>query len=555
MASNSSDSSNSADNKVVKDVSAQVVESLVQAGVKRVFAITGDSLNAVNSAVRENGKLDWISVRHEETGAFAAGAEAQLTGELACCAGSSGPGHVHLVNGLYDCRRSYAPVVAIASTCASNEFGTQFFQETNTTRLFDDCSDYNVVASTAAQVPRMFHEAFQVSKGRNTVSVVALPGDVASATAVSSPSPADLNVSDSELSVSDADLKAVADIFNSNSRITLYCGTGVRYAHEQMVELSRRLNAPVVSTLKGKMFVLYDCENALGCNGAVGNEAGWGAVHDCDVLVMLGNDFPFDYFLPAGKVVVQVDRRAENIGRRLKVTKGVCADMGNFLDALLPLIEQKVDRSFLDACMVTKGKAEARLAGRAVIGVKTDEISPEYVTSVVDRLAADDAVFTVDTGMNCLWAGKYLTATKGRDMIGSFNHGSMANAMPQAIGAQLAFPGRQVVALCGDGGLTMLMGDLLTIVRYKLPVKLIVYNNRSLGFVQMEMEDDKIPVWQTDLDNPDLGKLASDMGYLGITVTDANEVEGAVKRALAYDGPALVNIMTVHNDMPTMPWE
>lgn len=538
-----------------KNVSQQVVETLAGAGVKRMYAITGDSLNAVNSAVRENGQIDWIHVRHEETGAFAAGAEAQLTGRLACCAGSSGPGHVHLVNGLYDCRRSYAPVLAIASTCATTEFGTQFFQETDTDKLFADCSDSNMIADTAAQAQRMLHESLQSAMGGNTVAVYGLPGDVASADAVETASPGAPEMSAQALKPSEEDVRQVADILNSADKVTLYCGTGVRYAHDEMVRLSELLHAPVASTLKGKMYVLYDCANAAGCSGAVGIKSGWDAVHDCDVLVMLGNDFPFDYFLPQGKTVIQVDMRTANIGRRVKVAKGVQADMKEFLTMLLPMVSQKSDRTFLDKILAEKRSTEEKLAKVAAPDPTVDQISPEYVTSVIDRLATDDAIFTIDTGMNCIWAGKYLTPTRGRDMIGSFNHGSMANAMPQAMGAQLAYPERQVVALCGDGGLTMLLGDLLTIVRYKLPVKLIVYNNRSLGFVQMEMEEDNIPVWQTDLDNPDLGKLATDMGMLGITVDKASEVEGAIKRALSHPGPALVNILTVHNDTPPVPWQ
>lgn len=537
-----------------KNVSQQMVDALAQAGVKRMYAITGDSLNAVNAAVRENGDIQWVHVRHEETGAFAAGAEAQLTGEIACCAGSSGPGHVHLVNGLYDCRRSYAPVVAIASTCATNEFGTQFFQETDTDKLFADCSDSNLIANTAAQAPKMMHESLQTAVGTETVSVLGLPGDVAAANAVEGSVPADYITSTEALKPSTDDVAQVADILNKASKITLYCGTGVRYAHDAMVKLSSLLNAPVASTLKGKMFVLYDCPNAAGCSGAVGIKSGWDAVHDCDVLVMLGNDFPFDYFLPQGKTVVQVDKRAANIGRRVAVTKGVCADMGEFLEMLIPQIKQKTDRTFLDTILATKKEAEAHLAAIANSAETPDEIRPEFVTSVVDRLADQDCIFTIDTGMNCLWAGKYLTPTRGRDMIGSFNHGSMANAMPQAIGAQMAYPNRQVIAMCGDGGLTMLMGDMLTIVTYKLPIKLVVYDNRSLGFVQMEMEEDKIPVWQTDLQNPDLGKLATDMGMLGITVTDATKVEDALRQAFQHPGPALVSILTTHNDNPPMPF-
>lgn len=537
-----------------KTISDLLVATLADCGVKRMYAITGDSLNAVNSSVRQDGRINWIHVRHEESGAFAAGAEAQLSGELACCAGSSGPGHVHLVNGLYDCQRSYAPVFAIASTCASTQFGMQYFQETDTDKLFADCSGHNVIADTAVQAQRMLHESLQYCMSHNEVAVYGLPGDVAQQTVSDNvPSNPGPQLSEKRIVPSEQDVKEVADILNKATRITLYCGTGVRFAHDEMVALSNKLNAPVASTLKGKMFVLYDCPNAISCAGAVGTQAGWDAVHDCDVLVMLGNDFPFDYMMPKGKTVVQVDCRATHIGRRIPVTKGVCADTKVFLEMLLPMIEQKTDRSFLDEMKADLKKSTDDIMARAAEKGKVGNIGPEYVTTVLDRLAAQDALFTVDTGLNCVWAGHYLTPTKDREMIGSFNHGSMANAMPQAMGLQLVYPGRQVIGLCGDGGVTMLMGDLLTIVTYKLPVKLIVYNNRTLGYVQMEMEADDIPVWQTDLDNPNLGKIASDMGFLGITVTDPDDVEDAIKKALAHPGPALVDITTAHRDMPELP--
>lgn len=540
--------------KQPKNISELLVSTLADCGIKRMYAITGDSLNAVNSAVREDGRIEWIHVRHEETGAFAAGAEAQLTGKPSCCAGSSGPGHVHLVNGLYDCQRSYAPVLAIASTCATTQFGTQYFQETNTVKLFADCSGHNDIADTAMQAQRMLHESLQYCLENNEVSVYGLPGDVAQAPVPdNAPTMASPEVTPAALVPEMADVQEVADILNASKAITLYCGTGVRYAHDEMVQLSEKLNAPVVSTLKGKMFVLYDCANAVGCGGAVGTQAGWDTIHDCDTLVMLGNDFPFDYMMPKGKTVVQVDNRATHIGRRIPVTKGVCCDMKEFLTRLLPLINQKSDRTFLDAKLQEFKDATKALQGRVDNHGTEGQISPEYVTATLDRLAADNAVFTVDTGLNCIWAGHYLTPTRDRDMIGSFNHGSMANAMPQAIGLQLAYPDRQVIGLCGDGGVTMLMGDLLTIVTYKLPVKLVVYDNRTLGYVQMEMEADDLPIWQCDLENPDLGKLASDMGFLGITVTDPADVESALAKALAHPGPALVSITTATRDMPQLP--
>ncbi len=537
-----------------KNVSELIVDTLAKCGIKRMYAITGDSLNAVNSAVRENGQIQWIHVRHEETGAFAAGAESQLTGIPASCAGSSGPGHVHLVNGLYDCNSSAAPVIAIASTCSSNQFGTDYFQETNTIKLFADCSGYNVIANNPVQAQRMLHESLQYTLFNDGVSVLGLPGNVAFAPAPdNAPNNPGPQLSTSTMVPSDQDVKDVADILNSATKITLYCGSGVRYAHDEMVELSNKLNAPVVSTLKGKMFVLYDCPNAVGVGGAVGTQAGWDAVHECDVLVMLGNDFPFDYMMPKDKTVVQVDLRASHIGRRVPVAKGICADARAFLTRLLPLVNQKTDRTFLDAMLLDYKNSTESLQKRAAGKGTKGSIAPEYVATVLDRLCPDNTLFTVDTGLNCVWAGEYLTATRNREMIGSFRHGSMANAMPQAIGLQLAYPDRPVVALCGDGGITMLMGDLLTIVTYKLPVKLIVFNNSTLGYVQMEMEADDIPIWQTDLHNPDLGKIATDMGFLGITVTDPDDVEAAIAKALAYPGPVLVDITTIHRDMPGLP--
>ena len=537
-----------------KNVAEMLVSTLADAGIKRMYAITGDSLNSVNAAVHADGRINWIHVRHEESGAFAAGAEAQLTGEPACCAGSSGPGHVHLVNGLYDCQRSYAPVVAIASTCATTQFGMQYFQETDPDKLFADCSGQNLMADTPMQAQRMLHATMQYAIGENEVAVLGLPGDVASADVPQNcptlPSP---ELTPKTVVPDEADVKEAADILNKASKITLYCGTGVRDAHDLMVQLSEKLNAPVVSTLKGKMFVLYDCPNGIGCAGAVGTQAGWDAVHNCDVLVMLGNDFPFDYMLPKNKTMVQVDIRPTHIGRRMPVTKGVVADMKSFLTMILPMIEQKTDRSYLDSMLAEFKTATESIDKRAADHGVVGNIGPEYVATVIDRLAADDALFTVDTGLNCIWAGHYLTPKTKRRMIGSFNHGSMANAMPQAMGLQLAYPDRQVIGLCGDGGVTMLMGDLLTIATYKLPVKLIVFDNRSLGYVQMEMIGDGLPVWQTDLDNPDLGKIASDMGYLGITVTDPKDVESAIAQALAHNGPALVSITTQHRDMPQLP--
>lgn len=528
-------------------VASQMVSHLVEAGVKNLYAITGDSLNPVNDAVRLDGRIQWIHMRHEESGAFAAGAEAQLAGRLACCAGSSGPGHVHLVNGLYDCRRSYAPVVALASTCATSQWGTQYFQETNTTRLFDDCSDYNVVATTAEQTPRMLHSAMQTAVERHTVAVMALPGDIAAQPLANITESEILNAAPAHGSPSEADVAQVTAMLAGASKIAMYCGSGVKNAHEEMVEVSQRLHAPVVSTLKGMTDVLYDCPNGVGVGGGVGLTAGHTTIQEADLILWLGCDFPYTHWLPTGKTVIQVDVRGDHIGRRIAVTKGICADCGMFLRALLHQLPQKTDDTFLRSRLAAyQADVKAAEAIAASPGDTDQQISPEYVTATISRLAADNAVFTVDTGMNVIWTARYLQTLSGRDVIGSFNHGSMANAMPQAIGAALACPDRQIISLSGDGGISMLLGDLATIAQYRLPVKIFVYNNRSLGFVEMEMRHAGIPDWQTDMYNPDFAAFAATMGFHTAKVTRPVDVEGAIAAALAADGPALVDIYTKH---------
>lgn len=531
----------------VNTVAHNLVATLAAAGVKTLYAITGDSLNPVNDAVRQQTAIRWVHVRHEETGAFAAGAEAQLAGRLASCAGSSGPGHVHLVNGLYDCRRSYAPVVALASTCPSAQLGTQYFQETDTIRLFDDCSDYNVMALTAAQAPRMLQGAMQTAVERGTVGVLGLPGDIAALPAEPIPQTTLLLRTPERLAPDPADVREAAEILNKGGKVAFYCGAGVRDAHDEMNAAAALLNAPIVSTLKGMTDVLYDCPNAVGVGGGVGVPASRGTLAAADTVLWLGCDFPYPQFLPSGKTVVQVDCRGQNIGRRTKVAKGVCADCGLFLKALLPLLEQRSDDTFLrERQAAFKADMDKAGAEAASPGAAECQISPQFVTAAISRLAARDAVFTVDTGMNVIWAARYIAPLKGRTVIGSFNHGSMANAMPQALGAAIACPGRQIIALSGDGGISMLLGDLATIAQYKLPAKIFVYNNRALGFVQLEMEEAHIPDWQTDMFNPDFATLAASLGFHAEKVTDPGRVQGAVADALAAPGPALVDIYTVH---------
>lgn len=538
---------------MAKKVSDQLVETLVEAGVKRIYAVTGDSLNEVNEAVRQNEEIQWIHVRHEETGAYAAGAEAQLTGLPGCCAGSSGPGHVHLINGLYDAHRSGAPVLAIASTIPTEEFGTGFFQETDTIQLFNDCSYYNKIATTPLQFPRMLQSALQTATTRKGVSVIGLPGDLAKKSAAPTDSSNYIFPNDPSIRPAEEDMVRLASLLNHYDRITLFCGIGCKGAHDEIIQLSEMLNAPIVYTFKGKMEVQYDNPYEVGMTGLLGMPSGYYSMHEAEVLVMLGTDFPYATFLPNKIKIAQVDIKAERIGRRAKVDLGLCGDVKATLQALLPMLQPKKDDSFLLKQLRRYEEVKKDLAAYTENKGKENRIHPEYVMSEINKLASDDAIFTVDTGMTCVWGARYLQATGKRQMLGSFNHGSMANALPQAIGAAFACPDRQVVALCGDGGLSMTLGDMETIVQYKLPVKIVVFNNRSLGMVKLEMEVSGLPDCQTDMLNPNFAQVAQAMGMIGFTVSDPDEIIKTLYNAFEIDGPALIDIMTDPNALAMPP--
>jgi len=537
---------------MAKSVSDQLVQMLVSAGIKRIYAVTGDSLNEVNDAVRREGSIQWIHVRHEEAGAYAAGAEAQLNG-IACCAGSSGPGHVHLINGLYDAHRSGAPVIAIASTVASFEFGTDYFQETNIIKLFDDCSYYNQIATTPKQLPRMLQSAIQTALHRKGVAVVGLPGDLTKMdaeeidTSTQNYNPIPL------IRPADEDLQTLASLIDGHNKITIFCGIGCAGAHDEVVELSQKIHATVGYSFRAKMDIQYDNPNEIGMTGLLGLPAAFHSMHESDLLILLGTDFPYTPFMPTDCKIVQVDIKPERIGRRAKVDVGLCGSVKDTITALLPLIKQKKDDSFLKAQLKVYADVKNKMQTYVNDTGKKELIHPEFVASTLNELAAADTIFTVDTGMSCVWGSRYINATGKRKMLGSFNHGSMANAMPQAIGAALACPGRQVIALCGDGGLSMLLGDLATISQYNLPIKIIVFNNRSLGMVKLEMEVAGLPDWQTDMHNPDFAMVAQAMGIKGITVKDPDDVKQAIREALSFKGPALVNILTDPNALAMPP--
>lgn len=535
-----------------KKVADQLVEILVDAGIKRIYAVTGDSLNELNRAIKKNGKIQWIHVRNEEAGAFAAAAEAELEG-IACCAGSSGPGHVHLINGLYEANRANVPVIAIASTCGTREFGTDYFQETNVTKLFDDCSVYNQIATLPEQAPRMLQRAIQNAISKKGVAVFGLPGDLESKPAEDILSSLKVYQNEPILRPSDKELQELADVLNEHDKVTIYCGIGASKAHKDLVKLAGKLKAPVGYSFRGKMGIQYDNPYEVGMTGLLGLPSAFQSMHEADVVLLLGTDFPYANFMPSNKKIIQIDERADRLGRRAKVDMGLCGKIEDTLSVLLPLIEDKQDDSFLKKQLKKYDKVKEDLDVYVKDPGKENLIHPEYVASVINNLAAKDAIFTVDTGMCCVWGARYIHATGERKMLGSFSHGTMANAMPMSMGASLSHPDRQIIAFCGDGGISMLLGDLATIYQYKLPIKLFVFNNRSLGMVKLEMEVDGIPDNETDMVNPDFAMIAMAMGFKGINVNKPEEVEGAVKEAFSTEGPVLVNVMTDPNSLALPP--
>ena len=523
---------------------------LKAAGIRRIYGVTGDSLNFFNDALRRDGSIDWIHVRHEEVGAYAAMVEGVLGG-IGCCAGSAGPGHVHLINGLYDAHRWGAPVLALASTITSEDYGTESFQSTDL-NMFDGCSYYNEVATTPQQLPRMLQQALQHAWNRKGVGVCAFPGDLMTCNADDDALCADLYRPQSVLRPSDVEIQQLADLINSSEDIGIYAGVGCADARTEVIELADKLNAPMAYTLKAKMMLEYDNRYAVGLTGLLGSKAGARAITGGKLLLMLGSDFPWKEFLDSSVKIVQIDTKPERLGRRVALHMGLCGDIGPTLRALLPLINPKTDDRFLNACLADYAEVEEDHRVHAADPGEENLIKPEFVAAMIDRLADDDAIFTADTGMNTVWAARYLHGTGKRTLLGSFSHGSMANAMPQSIGAALHSPERQVIALCGDGGISMLMGDLMTIAQYKLPIKLIVFNNRSLGMVELEMQVAGLPDWQTKMINPDFAMVAEACGIRGYSIADPAKLEKALQEALLHNGPALVEVFT-NPHVPTLP--
>lgn len=533
--------------KKTPNVAEQVVDQLAEAGVKHLYAITGDSLNALTDAITKDGRIKFIHVRNEEAAAFAASAEAQLTGKLAACAGSSGPGHIHLINGLYDAQRSNAPVVAIASTCASAMFGTGYFQETNPTLLFSNCTVYNEMAITPQQVPSMLHGAMQTAISRGGVGVIGLPADTITQPAASDGASMVPSYTDRLPEPSEAEVKNAAQMINDAKTVAIYVGCGAIDAAPLVKELSAKLNAPVITSYKSQMEMTRDMPNYVGHMGYLGMWSGENAIATADVVLILGTNFPYPGFFPSEKRSIQVDVRAERLGKRANLQLGVRSDTGLFLSALLPLVEEKADKTFLETALSGWAQIQDKFQEPVKNPGKKNCIRPEYMMHLLDKLAAEDCIVTVDTGMNNVWTSHYLTPGKDRKMIGSFTHGSMANALPMAIGAAVSFPDRQVISVSGDGGLAMLMGELLTVVQYQLPVKILVADNRALAFVKWEMELAGYTPSEVNLTNPDFATMAQAIGIQAETVTDPADLEAAMRRWLDAKGPALLSVTTDTN--------
>jgi pyruvate dehydrogenase (quinone) len=543
---------------MAKKVAELLVDVLSEAGVQRIYGVPGDSLNGITDSIRVRKNIQWVGVRHEEAAAFAAGAEAHLTGKLAVCAGSCGPGNMHLINGLYDCQRSRVPVLAIAAQVPSAEIGSGYFQETHPEQLFAQCSHYCELVSQPEQMPRVIEIAIQTAISRRGVAVVVIPGDVALRDAVEHHPRLSFAEPKPTVCPSDQELGVLADVLNRSKKITIFGGAGCAGAHDELVELAGKLQAPIVHAYRGKEFIEYDNPFDVGMTGLLGFSSGYHAMMSCDTLLMLGTDFPYQQFFPKDATVIQIDLRGEQLGRRSKVDFGFVGDIKATLRALLPRLEQNQYEAHLKDSLEHYRKARQGLDNLASGDSGRKLIHPQYVARVLDELASEDAIFTFDVGTPVIWAARYLRMNGKRRLIGSLNHGSMANALPQAIGAQASHPSRQVITMSGDGGLAMLMGELLTLRQHDLPVKLIVFKNDSLAFVEVEMKATGFVDFATNLRNPDFTKIADAAGLLGLRAETPDQVKPMIAQALKHNGPALVEVLVSRHELsmpPTINYE
>lgn len=541
----------------MKTVADQFAETLATAGVKRIYGIVGDSLNGLTDAIRRQKKIDWVHVRHEEVAAFAAGAEAHLTDELAVCAGSCGPGNLHLINGLFDCHRSAVPVLAIAAHIPSAEIGSGYFQETHPENLFKECSHYCELISGPPQMPRTLQIAIREAVGRRGVSVVVLPGDVALQPALDTAQPSRTGLLPPQPVIvpTPSDVSRLAEILNEGKRVTILCGSGCANAHDELVEVAEQLKAPIVHALRGKEYVEWDNPCDVGMTGLIGFSSGYYAMLSCDVLLMLGTDFPYRQFYPQGSrvTIAQVDIQPAHLGRRAAVDLGVVGDVKATLQTLLPHLNKKESSGHLKRAQRHYAKTRQQLDELARSKPGRGLIHPQQIAKAVSDHAAEDAVFSCDVGLPTVWAARYLRMNGQRRLLGSFWHGSMANALAQAIGAQTTYPHRQVVSMSGDGGFSMLMGDFLSLVQLGLPVKVVVFNNSALGFIELEQKSTGFLDFGTAFKNPNFAEIATAAGVYGVRLEDPEKVDETVAEAFAHDGPALIDAVVNRSELAMPP--
>ena len=532
-----------------KTIADLLVETLSDAGVQRIWGVTGDSLNGINDSLRRFKRIEWVPVRHEETAAFAAGAEAAVTGKLAVCAGSCGPGNMHLINGLYDCWRNRVPVLAIAAHIPSTEIGLGYFQETHPQALFRECADFVELVSNPAQMPEILYRAMNTAIGKQGVAVLVLPGDVALSEAPAASPRHWVAEQPQRVAPTSTEIDRLVGLLNQAKAPAILAGAGCAGAHTELVSVAKALKAPIVHALRGKEYVEYDNPYDVGMTGLIGFSSGYHTLMSADAVLMLGTGFPYRAFYPKEATMIQVDRDPTALGRHTTLSLGIAADVRETLSALLPKLAERSDTTFLDHALSHYHKARSGLDELAQPAGAGKPVHPQHLMRLVSELAAEDAVFTADVGTPTVWAARYLKMNGRRRLLGSFNHGSMANAMLQALGAQAAQPNRQVISLSGDGGFTMMMGDMLTAVQQKLPIKIILFNNSSLGFVAMEMKAGGYLDTATDLHNPDFAAMAKVAGFTSFRVEASTNLKETLTQALAHPGPVLVDVRTERNEL------
>ena len=532
-----------------KTIADLLVETLSDAGVQRIWGVTGDSLNGINDSLRRFKRIEWVPVRHEETAAFAAGAEAAVTGKLAVCAGSCGPGNMHLINGLYDCWRNRVPVLAIAAHIPSTEIGLGYFQETHPQALFRECADFVELVSNPAQMPEILYRAMNTAIGKQGVAVLVLPGDVALSEAPAASPRHWVAEQPQRIAPTSTEIDRLVGLLNQAKAPAILAGAGCAGAHTELVSVAKALKAPIVHALRGKEYVEYDNPYDVGMTGLIGFSSGYHTLMSADAVLMLGTSFPYRAFYPKEATMIQVDRDPTALGRHTTLSLGIAADVRETLSALLPKLAERSDATFLNRALDHYHKARAGLDELAQPAPASKPVHPQHLMRLVSELAAEDAVFTADVGTPTVWAARYLKMNGRRRLLGSFNHGSMANAMLQALGAQAAQPNRQVISLSGDGGFTMMMGDMLTAVQQKLPIKIILFNNSSLGFVAMEMKAGGYLDTATDLQNPDFAAIAKVAGFTSFRADDSTNLKETLTQALAHPGPVLVDVRTERNEL------